>query len=210
MRGRFITLEGGEGVGKSTQLARLAVRLRAAGKEVLTTREPGGTAGAEAIRELLMDGRVDRWGGSTELLLMTAARDDHAHRVIRPALQAGSWVICDRFADSTRVYQGIASGLGVELVDRLHELLLADLVPDLTLLLDLDPEIGLARRARAGAETRFERKGAEFHAHVRRGFLDLARREPGRFAVLDAGADVEAVAEAAWRAVTTRLGVAAR
>lgn len=171
----------------------------------MTTREPGGTTGAEAIRALLMDGGVERWGPSTELLLMTAARDDHARRLIRPALHGGSWVLCDRFADSTRVYQGLAAGLGVELVDRLHELLLADLCPDLTLVLDLDPEIGLARRLREGTQTRFDRKGTDFHARVRRGFLELAAREPRRFVVLDAAASAEEVAEAAWRAVVARL-----
>lgn len=187
----------------------MAARLRAAGVAVVSTREPGGTTGAEAIRALLLGGRVDRWAASTELLLMLAARDDHARRLIRPALDGGSWVLCDRFVDSTRVYQGLAAGLGVELVDRLHELLLPDLVPDLTLVLDLDPQLGLARRSRVGAQTRFDRKGLDFHDRVRRGFLELAAREPARFAVLDAALGVEEVATAAWQVVAARLLVGA-
>jgi dTMP kinase len=204
-RGSFVTFEGGEGAGKSTQLAGLATRLRAAGHDVLTTREPGGTAGAEAIRALLVRGSAERWAASTELLLLTAARDDHVRRVIAPALAAGRWVLCDRFVDSTRVYQGLASGLGVELVDRLHGLMLGGLRPDLTVLLDIDPAIGLRRRGHADEESRFERKGAGFHRRVRDGFRELARGEPERFAVIDAGADEAAVAQAVWSAVTTRL-----
>jgi dTMP kinase len=136
---------------------------------------------------------------------MIAARDDHARRLIRPTLDSGGWVLCDRFVDSTRVYQGLAAGLGLELVDRLHALLLPDLVPDLTLLLDLDPETGLARRAAGGQATRFDRKGHEFHARVRQGFLELAAREPARFVVLDAAAEAEAVAAGAGGAQATRV-----
>jgi dTMP kinase len=173
------------------------------------TREPGGTPGAEAIRALVVQGTVDRWAPSTELLLLTAARDDHVRRVIQPALAAGSWVLCDRFIDSTRVYQGIAGKLGVECVDRLHELVLPDLRPDLTLLLDLDPRIGLARRGEDGAESRFESKGVDYHLQVRDGFRRLADSEPGRFAVIDAEPAAAEVAVAVWAVISERWPVSA-
>lgn len=177
---------------------------------MVTTREPGGTVGAEAIRSLVVQGAADRWAPTTELLLLVAARDDHVRRVIQPALAAGQWVLCDRFVDSTRVYQGLAGGLGVDRVDRLHELLLPALWPDLTLLLDLDPDIGLGRRGIGGAEGRFESKGVAFHRHVREGFRSLAASEPGRFATIDAQGAVTKVAEAVWAAVSARLQVAGR
>lgn len=192
-------------MGKTTQLARLAARLDAAGHAVVATREPGGTPGAEAIRDLLVRGAAERWHPATELLLLTAARDDHVRRVIRPALGAGRWVLCDRFVDSTRVYQGIASGLGVDLVDRLHALMLEGLQPDLTIVLDLDPALGLARHG-GGGETRFERKGIEFHQRVREGFRALALAEPRRIALLDASGDPQRVADAVWAVVEERLG----
>lgn len=201
---RFISFEGGEGAGKTTQLNLLAARLAALGRAVVTTREPGGTAGAEAIRALLVQGAAERWHASTELLLLTAARDDHVRRVIRPALAAGRWVLCDRFVDSTRVYQGIAAGLGIELVDRLHALMLDGLQPDLAIVLDLDPELGLARHA-GGRETRFERKGLEFHKRVREGFRTLAAGEPRRIILIDAADPVARVTEAVWAAVVERL-----
>lgn len=203
---RFITLEGGEGAGKSTQLRLLAERLAAHGREVLATREPGGTPGAEAIRELIVHGPAERWRALSELYLFLAARDDHLHRAILPALMLGRWVICDRFADSTRVYQGHAGELGIDLVDRLHEPLLADCRPDLTLLLDLPVADGMARCAARGAAARFEAKGVAYHERVREGFLLLAAREPERFAVIDAAQEVKTVAEAVWTAVRTRLG----
>jgi dTMP kinase len=206
-RGRFITLEGGEGAGKTTQQTLLAERLRSAGIEVLVTREPGGTPGAEAIRALLVEGGTDRWAASTELLLLTAARDDHVRRVIEPALGRGIWVICDRFLDSTRVYQGLAGGLGVTMVDRLHDLMLGGFGPELTLLLDLAPEIGLSRRGDLASGQRFERKGIDFHSRVRQGFRELADREPARFAVIDATAPVDAVAESVWAELFRRLPV---
>ncbi|MFO1066966.1 MAG: dTMP kinase [Geminicoccaceae bacterium] len=206
-RGRLVTFEGGEGAGKSTQLPLLAEHLRARGVTVVTTREPGGTAGAEAIRALLVQGGTDRWAVTTELLLLAAARDDHVRRVIRPALDAGSWVLCDRFIDSTRVYQGLAGGLGVDTVDALHRLILGDLQPDLTLLLDVDPASGLERRGEGGAETRFERKGRAFHEQVREGFRSLAAAEPRRFAVIVGSADIWKVAGAVRDAVRQRLGI---
>lgn len=158
----------------------------------------------------MVQGAADRWAPSTELLLLAAARDDHVRRVIQPALADGAWVLCDRFIDSTRVYQGLAGGLGVDCVDRLHELLLPDLRPDLTLLLDLDPAIGLARRGMHGAEARFERKGEAFHHQVRDGFRALAALEPGRFATIDAAQPADEVTGAIWAVVSRRLAVAGR
>ncbi|MEX6725792.1 dTMP kinase [Parapedomonas caeni] len=206
MTGRFITLEGGEGTGKSTQVARLAERLRSTGREVIVTREPGGTPGAEAIRALLVQGEVDRWDALSETLLLNAARHDHVERVIRPALARGAWVVCDRYVDSTLVYQGIAKGLDVELLVRLHEQATGPLWPDLTLVLDVPAAIGLARAAsRRGDETRFEAHDAAFHERLRAGFLDLAARYAGRCAVIDAIVDVDAVSAAIWQAVAGRL-----
>ena len=206
-RGRFITIEGGEGAGKSTQLRRLAADLQARGIDCLVTREPGGTEGAEAIRELIVHGPPERWRPLAELYLFLAAREDHLHRAILPALERGRWVLCDRFADSTRVYQGWAGGLGLDLVDRLQAPLLGDHRPDLTLILDLPVELGLARCAARGAMARFEAKGAAFHERVRVGFHRLAELEPERFAVIDASGDEAEVATAVARAVASRLGL---
>ena len=204
---RFVTFEGGEGAGKSTQLAHLATRLRALGIDVLATREPGGTPGAEAIRELIVHGPEDRWRPLAEFYLFLAARADHLEAAILPALGRGQWVLCDRFADSTRVYQGIAGGLGLESVDALQEPLLSQRRPDLTLLLDLPVEVGLARCARRGGSARFEARGQEFHERVRAGFLRPAALEPGRFAIVDAAGDEAAVAAAMWRLTADRLGL---
>ena len=206
-RGRFITIEGGEGAGKSTQLRRLAADLAARGIDCLVTREPGGTEGAEAIRELIVHGPPERWRPLAELYLFLAAREDHLHRAILPALEQGRWVLCDRFADSTRVYQGWAGGLGLDLVDRLQAPLLGDHRPDMTLILDLPVELGLARCAARGAMARFEAKGAAFHERVRVGFHRLAELEPERFAVIDASGDEAEVATAVARAVASRLGL---
>ena len=206
-RGRFITIEGGEGAGKSTQLRHLAETLRERGIECLLTREPGGTAGAEAIRELIVHGPPERWRPLAELYLFLAAREDHLHRAIRPALDGGQWVLCDRFADSTRVYQGVAGGLGLDLVDRLQAPVMEMLLPDLTLVLDLPVEVGMARCAERGAMARFEAKGAAYHECVRQGFLQLARAEPGRFAIIDASADEAIVAQAIARTVAARLNL---
>ncbi len=203
--GRFITFEGGEGGGKSTQIHRLASRLAKAGADVVTTREPGGTKGAEAIRSLVTEGAADRWLPLTETLLFLAARHDHISRRIKPALAGGRWVLCDRFIDSTRVYQGIAGTLGLELIDRLHATIFEDLSPDLTLLLDVPVEIGLARRQRSGEVNRFDQMEREFHETVRAGFLALAAAEPKRFAVVDAGLDEIDVGKAIRHAVTERF-----
>ena len=205
-RGRFITIEGGEGAGTSTQLRRLAADLKARGVDCLVTREPGGTEGAEAIRELIVHGPPERWRPLAELYLFLAAREDHLHRAILPALERGQWVLCDRFADSTRVYQGWAGGLGLELVDRLQAPLLGAHRPDLTLVLDLPVELGLARCAARGAMARFEAKGAEFHERVRAGFHRVAELEPERFVMIDASGDEAQVAAAVARAVARRLG----
>lgn len=203
-RGRFITFEGGEGTGKSTQLRRLADRLRSEGRAVVATREPGGSPGAETIRDLLVNGAADRWSPVTETLLMYAARRDHIERVIAPALARGDWVVCDRFADSTRAYQGAAGGTDPALIAALETYVLGEVRPDLTLVLDLPVETGLARAAsRPGAETRFESKGQAFHARLREAFLAIAAAEPGRCAVIDAAGDMDQVAAAVWAVVET-------
>jgi dTMP kinase len=204
-RGRLITLEGGEGAGKTTQLRHLADRLRAGGVELLLTREPGGTEGAEAIRELIVDGPPERWRALSELYLFLAARDDHLHRAILPALARGAWVLCDRFADSSRVYQGHAGDLGLALVDALQAPLLDGHRPDLTLVLDVPVEVGMARCAARGAMARFEAKGRAYHERVRDGFRVIAALEPERFAVVDASAEEDAVAAAVWHVVSARL-----
>ena len=207
-RGRFITLEGGEGAGKSTQIRLLADALAACGKDVVVTREPGGSKGAEEIRALLVSGETGRWGPVTEALLHTAARRDHLERTVWPALDAGSWVICDRFFDSTMAYQGYGLGLGPALIGALQTTALGDFRPDLTLILDLPVEVGLARaNARRGGEDRYERMDLDFHRRLRDGFLDIAGREPDRCAVIDAAHPVEAVQAAILDAVTRRLGV---
>ncbi len=204
-RGRLITFEGGEGAGKSTQIQRLAEALNVAGIDVDTTREPGGTEGAEAIRALVTEGTAERWSPLTETLLFLAARNDHIERRIEPALAAGRWVLCDRFIDSTRVYQGLAGTLGLDLIDRLHAVMFERIAPDLTLLLDLPIEVGLGRRQAAGDANRFEQKLTAFHQAVRDGFLELASRETDRFVVIDAGPSIEEVTEAVLSGVSHRL-----
>jgi dTMP kinase len=193
MAGLFVTLEGIDGSGKSTQGRLLAEALRAAGREVILTREPGGSPGAEEIRRLVLEGATDRWSPETEILLFTAARRDHVEKTIRPALARGAVVISDRFADSTRIFQGITRGDLTATVDRLHEMMIG-LEPDLTLLFDLDPAAGLARaNARKGTEMRFEDMGLAFQTRAREGFLALAARHP-RFRVIDAAGSPETVA----------------
>ncbi|HEY0649597.1 dTMP kinase [Phenylobacterium sp.] len=207
-RGRFITFEGGEGAGKSTQVLRLASRLKADGREVVTTREPGGSPGAESIRDLVLKGAADRWSPATETLLMYAARRDHIERVIRPALDRGAWVICDRFADSTRAYQGAAGGVDPKFISALETYILEETRPDLTLVFDLPADVGLERaHARAGAEMRFESKGMAFHGRLREAFRAIAAAEPDRCALIDATAPIDAVEAAVWAAVAERLAV---
>lgn len=192
-QGRFITLEGGEGVGKSTLTRGLAAALRAKGREVIETREPGGAPGADEIRALLVQGAPGRWSAAEEALLFTAARLNHLIHTVRPALQRGAWVVCDRYFDSTRAYQVGGAGLAPDDHVELNALIRAD-YPDLTLILDIDPKLGLARsRGAQKGEDRFEKKGAAFHARVRAEFLSIAEREPQRCRVIDSGQPAEAV-----------------
>lgn len=206
MTGRFITLEGGEGTGKSTQIRRLAAALEKNGIPVLCTREPGGSPGAEEIRKLMVEGEPGRWNAVTETLLAYAARADHVARTIGPALQSGTWVISDRFNDSTFAYQGAGRGLARETIRRIDSAVLDDFAPDLTLILDLDVKVGLERAlARSGAETRFEKFGPEFHEKLRQAFLDIAKRSPERCRVIDASGSEDQVAEAIFAAVSRRF-----
>lgn len=202
MAGRFITFEGGEGAGKSTHVKLLAERLGGT-RDVVATREPGGTEEAEAIRALLVTGSVGRWSPEAEALLNYAARDSHLGRVIRPALERGAVVLCDRFMDSTRAYQGYAGGGRMALIVELEHSIVGPTRPDMTLMFDLDPDLGLARAGgRANAhEDRFERKGCDFHDKLRSGFLDIARLNPERCRVIDASQSVETVADEVWRHV---------
>ncbi|MEO1452593.1 MAG: dTMP kinase [Pseudomonadota bacterium] len=203
-KGLFVTFEGIDGSGKSTQSRRLAAHLAALGRDPVLTREPGGSDGAEEIRRLLVEGDPDRWSPETEILLFTAARRDHLEKKIAPALEAGQVVICDRFADSTRVYQGVTRGDLRGVVDDLHRLMIAR-EPDLTFLIDMDPAQALARGlARRSGEDRFEDFGAGFQVRLRDGFLTLARDNPHRFRIIDGmrdedtiAAEIAAIAEAA-------------
>lgn len=193
-RGRFISLEGGEGVGKSTQARALAAALTARGIDAVTTREPGGSAGAEAIRALLFEGEGERWSPAAEALLFAAARADHVERLIRPALAAGRWVVADRFLDSSRAYQGIARGVGDEAVMALHRIGSDGLLPDRTLLLALPADIAEAREtARDGIADRFRRRGRAYHDAVERAFADFADHEPERVRMVDASGPAETV-----------------
>ncbi|MGX1745337.1 MULTISPECIES: dTMP kinase [unclassified Brevundimonas] len=205
-RGRFITFEGGEGAGKTTQARLLVERLRARGLDVLQTREPGGSPGAEEIRGIAVSGEADRWSARTETLLMYAARSDHLERTIVPALAAGRWVVCDRFADSSRVYQGAGGGTPESLIEALDDAVVNGDQPDLTLVFDLPVEVGLDRAFGRGLfETRFESKGLAFHQKLRDGFLQVAERHPERCVILDATGEVEAVSARLWAVVEERL-----
>lgn len=212
MAGRFISFEGIDGSGKSTQARLLADSLRALGRDVVLTREPGGSKGAEEIRALVLEGDPDRWSAETELLLFTAARRDHLERLIRPALAAGQIVITDRFADSTRIYQGTRSGDQQGLVDQLHDLMIGQ-EPDVTFLIDMDPDLGHARaKGRGGHEERFEDFGAQLQHRMRAGFLALARQNPDRFHVIDGTQTIEDVAAdvlAIARGLTDQTGAPA-
>lgn len=205
-QGRFITFEGGEGTGKSTQVARLVDRLRAREFEVLQTREPGGSDGAEEIRNLALNGDAGRWSPMTETLLMFAARSDHLERTIRPALEAGRWVVCDRFADSSRAYQGAGGGVPAGFIETLDAAVVGPTQPDLTLVFDLPVEVGLERAFGRGLfETRFESKGLAFHERLRKGFREIAAAHPGRCVVIDADGDLDTVTDRVWAAVEDRL-----
>lgn len=201
-QGQFITLEGGEGSGKSTQSRRLVERLSRLGLDVVATREPGGAPGAEEIRNLLVRGDTGRWDPLTETLLLFAARRQHLAETVWPALAAGQWVVSDRFADSTMAYQGYAQGVGREAVERVQASAIGDFLPNLTLILDLPVEVGLARAAqRTGGEDRYERMGLAFHQRLHDAYRDIAAREPARCKVIDATLDLDAVAAGIWTAV---------
>lgn len=210
MTGLFITFEGGEGAGKSTQIRLLANSLRSAGRDVVVTREPGGSRGAEAVRHVLLSGAAEPFGPTLEALLFAAARNDHVEQIIRPAVQHGKIVLCDRFMDSSRVYQGVTGNLEPALMRTIERVAIDGMVPDLTLILDLPVEEGLSRAdARRGNETadRFEKETIETHERRRQAFLDIARSEPERCHVINASRDVDVIAIAIARLVEKRLGV---
>jgi dTMP kinase len=211
-RGRFITLEGGDGVGKSVQAKRLEERLCALGLAVVRTREPGGSPGAEALREAILSGFASGFSAAGQALLFSAARVDHLDQTILPALARGAWVVSDRFADSTRAYQGAAGNLPPEFIASLERLTVGANRPDVTLILDLDPQVGLKRadmRRQTGPADRFESEGLPFHQTLRRAFLDIAAAEPGRCVVIQADGSEHDVAAAIWSAVESRLDPAA-
>jgi len=204
--GRFITFEGGEGAGKSTQLKLLADTLRSKGLDIVQTREPGGAPGAEDIRRLLVEGEPGRWDAITETLLHFAARRDHLVRTVWPALSDGRWVLCDRFADSTTAYQGCGHGLPAHAIEQFYALTLGEFRPDLTVILDQPVEEGLRRAAkRGGGEDRYERMGLQFHRRLRQGFLDIAKAHPNRCVVVSAEGSVEEVQVRIWDKVKDRL-----
>jgi dTMP kinase len=208
MQGKFITFEGGEGTGKSTQAAMLASRLEVLGIAVQRTREPGGSPGAEIIRHVLLTGAAKPLGPDVEAMLFAAARDDHVQCTILPALRAGKWVVCDRFTDSTRVYQGILGHVDQRLINVLERVSVGNLAPDLTVILDLPVQLGLerAKLRRGGAQAdRFEGEGAQFHEKLREAYLAIAASEPDRCIVVDARESKETVANSVWQAVQSRL-----
>jgi len=210
MAGKFITFEGGEGAGKSTQIRHLAAHLGECGIRVVATREPGGTPAAEAIRDFILGGSASAMGAEAEALLFAAARADHVEAVIRPALASNAWVLCDRFTDSTRVYQGAEGGVPAEALAALERIAVGDSRPDLTILLDVPPEVGLervkARRADTGVgPDRFDSEVLDLHARRRDAFRALAGAEPGRYLVVDAARGEGEIADEIWRSVTARL-----
>jgi dTMP kinase len=207
-RGRFISFEGGEGSGKSTQIKKLAERLDAAKLRSIVTREPGGSPGAEVIRHLLLSGMGKLLGPDAETLLFAAARDDHVRTVIQPALSQGTWVLCDRFSDSTRVYQGRAGNVPVGLVNAMERVTIGDLKPDLTIILDVPVEVGLKRAAARrgdGAPDRFESEDVKFHQRLRDAYRELAAIEPQRCVLIDATGDANTVAASVWAALRDRF-----
>lgn len=209
-RAYFITLEGGEGAGKSTQIRLLSDRLATKGVNSVTTREPGGAPEAEKIRDLLLKGDVDRWAPMTEALLMAASRAEHVSRLIIPTLAKGTWVLCDRFADSSVAYQGAGRGLGIKKISKLQSLVLGDFAPDLTLILDLPPKVGLARAIQreadfATGEDRFERMDKKFHKDLRHAFLSIAEKDSDRCKVIDATQSIDGIHETIWSHVAPLL-----
>lgn len=210
--GRFITFEGGEGSGKSTQIQMLADRLNNSNLKTIVTREPGGSPGAEIMRHLLLSGVGKLFGAEAETLLFAAARDDHVHQVIKPALERGVWVLCDRFTDSTRVYQGKLGNVNPDLIRALERVTIGDLKPDLTLILDVPVAVGLQRaisRRGSAVADRFEQEGIEFHEKLRQSYAQLAADHPERCVLIDANADTETVAARIWGVVHARLFFAA-
>jgi dTMP kinase len=205
MPGLFITFEGGEGAGKSTQIKRLAAYFKERERDVVLTREPGGTASAEEVRALLVNGDIGKWSSTAEALLNYAARDAHLREVIRPALALGKTVLCDRFMDSTRAYQGSAGDCPLEAIEALEKNVVGSTRPDLTFIFDLDPVLGLerAKQRGAGVEDRYERKGLAFHEALRQGFLDIAKEEPDRCTILDASLAPDKV----WASLLSQLQV---
>jgi len=199
----FITFEGGEGSGKSTQIKLLAERCESLGKPVVSTREPGGTPDGEAVRALLVTGEAGRWSAEAETLLNYAARDNHLNKIIRPALREGKTVVCDRFMDSTRAYQGYAGACTFHLIDELERSIVGATRPNITFIFDLDPVVGLERATKQGKgkEDRFERMGLAFHQRLRDGFLEIAKENPDRCRVINAADSIEKVAEAIWKHV---------
>lgn len=206
-RGRFITFEGGEGSGKSTQIKILAERLQAEKLRAIVTREPGGSPGAEIIRHLVLSGVGKLLGADAETLLFAAARDDHVHAVIKPALEQGIWVLCDRFADSTRVYQGQLGNVLPGVLNAMERVTIGDLKPDLTVILDVPVEVGLQRAAArrgSGAPDRFEAEDVAFHRKLRDAYRAIAASDPQRCVVIDADADLDTVAARVWTALHDR------
>ncbi len=205
-RGRFIAFEGGEGAGKSTQVKGLVAHLRACGLEVVQTREPGGSPGAEALRDLLVRGDAARWSPISETLMMYAARADHLEKIIRPALDRGAWVVCDRFADSSRAYQGAGGGVAPAFIEQIDAVVVGDTQPDLVLVMDMPVEAGLKRaHSRGDSENRFESKGLAFHERLRQGFLNRAAKVPDRYRVIDADQTIEALRTEIWTLVSAQF-----
>lgn len=209
MKSNFISFEGGEGSGKSTQLKLLAESFKKAGLPFITTREPGGSPGGERIRSLLVSGDVDSWNPLSETLLFNAARADHIQRLIAPALANGKTVICDRFIDSTIVYQGIGKGLGTAYIKSLHHMLFGNFMPNLTIMLDIAPEVGIRRAlACSGEETRFEGLDIEFHRRIRAGFQAIAESEPERCVIINAAQEADAIHRQITETIRIRCGIA--
>lgn len=214
-RGQFITFEGGEGTGKTTQVRMLAERLRAGGHDVVTTREPGGAPGADSIRALLVSGATDKWDPLSECLLLFAARREHLVKTIWPAMEQGAIVLCDRFADSTLAYQGYGHNVPVAFIEALYRDVVGDFAPDLTLILDIDVTVGLGRANTrntdtASREDRFERMDIAFHERLREGFREIARGAPERCVIVDADGTPEDVRAAVWEIVSARLAADAQ
>lgn len=209
--GKFITFEGGEGSGKSTQSKLLVEYLKQQNIEVIHTREPGGTDGAEAIRSLLVNGEIGRWDSVTEVLLLAAARRDHVMRKIKPALESGTWVVCDRYVHSTIAYQGYGHGLGTDFISMISNMTIGRMLPCLTFVLDIDPKQGIQRaNARNTGEDRFENMDVSFHEQLRNGFLSMAKNEPERMFILDATEDIKAIQHKISDIVVQRFGLSLR